>query len=129
MLYLRLVYSLILLRSKTDYIQLLLAFSKFMSLDKFQGEKEKITKRFYNLKASSVKHVCLGCLSFLITIVSRNGQNHEQPCLDRWPETTLHQCQRMDDAKMLQSKKYSCDPSREKGRVGCHKVKFTFSAF
>ena len=22
-----------------------------------------------------------------------------------------------------------CDPSREKGRVGCHIVKFTFSAF
>ena len=24
---------------------------------------------------------------------------------------------------------YICDPSREKGRVGCHIVKFTFSAF
>ena len=25
--------------------------------------------------------------------------------------------------------KHICDPSREKGRVGCHIVKFTFSAF
>ena len=25
--------------------------------------------------------------------------------------------------------RYICDPSREKGRVGCHIVKFTFSAF
>ena len=24
---------------------------------------------------------------------------------------------------------FKCDPSREKGRVGCHIVKFTFSAF
>ena len=69
-------------------------------------KRKKITKMFYNLEVRSIEHLCLRRPSFLITIVSRNGQNHEQHCLDRWPEATLHQCQRMDDA--LQSKKDSC---------------------
>ena len=110
MLYLRFVYYLILQRSKNRLytIVTVVGIFKIYELDKFQGEKKEITKRFHNLEVRSIEHVCLGRPSFLITIVSRNGQNHEQHCLDRWPETTLHQCQRMDDAKMLQGKKDSC---------------------